>query len=100
LLLVGCVPHSELADNAQYWLAESYYSKREFPMAITEFHKVIQLYPQSPKAPSSLLKIGYAYYEMGNMEQGKQELQRLIQQFPTSAEATLAEQMLKEGKKG
>ncbi len=93
-------PHTELAADAQYWLAESYYSTHDFPRAVAEFQQLLRLYPQSPKIPSGLLKMGYAYYEMGRPEQGEQELQRLIQKFPFSAEAKLAEQRIKKGQGG
>ncbi|MEZ4846712.1 MAG: tetratricopeptide repeat protein [Bdellovibrionota bacterium] len=33
-----------LAGNAQYWIGEAYYSKADYPKAITEFQKVIDKY--------------------------------------------------------
>ena len=33
----GCFPDSELADNAQYWLAESHYVTQKFEAGVERF---------------------------------------------------------------
>ena len=40
-------PESELASNAQYWLAEAHYVSRHNVNALAAFNKVISNYPQS-----------------------------------------------------
>ena len=57
-------PDSELADNAQYWLAESYYASQQFEQALADFEVVINDYPRSRKVPDALLKMGYCNYEL------------------------------------
>src|SRR5262249_4375197 len=57
---------SPLADNAQYWLAQSHYVQRQFNVALPEFQKMIDKYPQSSKLPDALLKVGYCQSELGN----------------------------------
>ena len=52
-------PDSELADNAQYWLAETYYVQRQFTTALPAFELVVSSYPNSIKLPDALLKIGF-----------------------------------------
>ena len=52
-------PDSELADNAQYWLAESHYVTQMFDVALTEFGVVVTKFPRSRKVPDALLKMGY-----------------------------------------
>ena len=42
--------NSPLADNAQYWLAQSHYVQRQFNVALPEFQKVVDKYPQSVEA--------------------------------------------------
>ena len=39
-------PDSDLAANAQYWLAETLYVRQQFDAALTEFEKVLELYPR------------------------------------------------------
>ncbi|SVB87477.1 uncharacterized protein METZ01_LOCUS240331, partial [marine metagenome] len=58
-------PQSQLRGNAQYWLAETYYSTRQFEQALTEFQIVLSNYPRSPKIPDAMLKVGYSNYELG-----------------------------------
>lgn len=84
-------PKTGLVPNAQYWLAESYYSKREFLRAIREFDKLVKDYPESPKVPSAMLKQGYAYLELGEPAQGQGVLRELVAKFPRSREARLAQ---------
>lgn len=55
-------PDSELADNAQYWLAESHYVTKKYDDALAAFKVVIDQYPRSRKVPDALLKIGYCNY--------------------------------------
>src|SRR5262245_41553607 len=52
-------PTSPLADNAQYWLAETHYVRGQYQNALPEFRKVIETYPQSAKLPDALLKVGF-----------------------------------------
>lgn len=87
-------PKTSLVPNAQYWLAESYYSKREFLRAIREFDKLVKEHPESSKVPSAMLKQGYAYLELGEPAQGQGILRELVAKFPRSREARLAQDRL------
>ncbi len=55
-----------LAGNAQYWLGETYYARGDFPRAAQSFLSGYQDYPDSPKGPDSLLKLGMT---LANLEQ-------------------------------
>ncbi len=87
-------PQSEYGDNAQYWLGESYYVSRDFPLSLQSFTKLVEQYPQSAKLPGALLKIGYINYERGNYEQARAALTRITRDFPQSSAAGLARQRL------
>ncbi len=50
-------PNSDLASNAQYWLAECYYAKDDLRRAKREFERVKENYPGSSKIPSANRKI-------------------------------------------
>jgi tol-pal system protein YbgF len=56
-------PAGEYGDNAQYWLGEAYKINREYDKARTAFNKVVSQYPNSPKVPDSLLKLGYIEFD-------------------------------------
>jgi tol-pal system protein YbgF len=88
-------PNGDVADTAQYYLAESLYSAKDYRNAIAEFERLVRDYPQSPQVPSALLKTGYAYYEIKDGTQGRRALRTLIEKYPMSREAKLAEERLR-----
>ena len=83
-------PDSNLADNAQYWIGESYYALQNFDQAIVEFDLVRKDYPKSDKVPAAWLKIGYSFAELGNRVDARLFLQEVINRFPQSKEAEKA----------
>jgi len=87
-------PQSPLADNAQYWLAETFYVQRQFAAALPEFQRVIDQYPQSAKLPDALLKVGYCQGELGDRAAARTALQDVMRQFPDTTAARLASQRL------
>jgi tol-pal system protein YbgF len=88
-------PHGDVADTAQYYLGESLYSAKDYRTAIGEFERLVRDFPQSPQVPSALLKTGYAYYEVKDGVQGRRALRTLVEKYPTSKEAKLAEERLR-----
>lgn len=89
-------PASDLADNAAYWIGESLYSQKKYRDAIQQFDSVVTKYPQSEKVPAALLKKGYAYIAVGEKANGIVQLQYVVHEHPTSQEAALARQKLKQ----
>ena len=87
-------PDSELADNAQYWLAESYYVTQKFDEALAAFELVITNYARSRKVPDALLKIGYCNYELQRFQVAREALARVQAEYPETTAARLAGQRL------
>jgi tol-pal system protein YbgF len=83
-------PKTSLASNAQYWLAESYLSQRNYPQAVEEFDAVIRDHPDSAKVASALFKQGEAYFHLNDSTQGTKVLCQLVNRFPKTREARLA----------
>ncbi|HIA90906.1 MAG TPA: tetratricopeptide repeat protein [Candidatus Marinimicrobia bacterium] len=81
--LVISDPQNNLADNSQYWLAECYYSQKNYKRAIIEFEKVFT-FAGTDKDDDAQLKLGLAYQSMGNLEKAREEFQRLVDYFPGS----------------
>lgn len=88
-------PDSELADNAQYWLAESHYVTQKFGDALSEFKTVIEKFPRSRKVPDALLKMGYCRYELKRWDAARVSLARVQSDYPETTAARLAGQRLK-----
>jgi tol-pal system protein YbgF len=89
-------PAHELSDNAQYWLAETHYGRKQYPLALIEFEKVVKRYPRGNKLPDALLKIGYCHAQLGKRAAARDVLRRLIRSYPNSSPAALARAKLEE----
>jgi tol-pal system protein YbgF len=87
-------PDSQLADNAQYWLAESYYASDQFEKALQDFEVVISKYPRSRKVPDALLKMGYCNYSLKRWDAARATLSRVQADYPETTAARLAGQYL------
>jgi len=92
-------PGSAYADNASYWLGETYYVTRDFDRALVTFDKLVNSHPQSPKLPDARLKMGYIHYEKKDWASARRELDGLVADFPASTAARLASDRLARMKK-
>ena len=87
-------PKSRYSGNAQYWLAESFFAQKNYDVALIEFAKVVDTYPNSAKVADARLKIGYTYYEMEEWREARQTLDSLVTDYPTTNIAELAKKRL------
>jgi len=87
-------PNAELSGNAQFWIGETYYQKKDFERAILEYEKAIAKYPESSKIPAALLKQGLAFLELGDKTNARNLFKRLIDRFPHSEQAQMAKKKL------
>ncbi len=88
-------PNHLLSDNAQYWIGEVFYSQRDFRRAITEFSKVLDIFPKGNKAPDALFKMSLSYEALQDEDAHINTLKRLIAIYPTSNIALKAQEKLK-----
>ena len=75
-------PAHDLKDNAQYWLAESYYAQKDYVRALPEFQKVKKHFPKGNKVFDAELKVAYTYYSLERMEQAKLKLSQISKDWP------------------
>ena len=87
-------PDSSLADNAQYWLAETQYVSQAYDKALPEFQVVVERFPQSRKVPDSLLKIGFCNYELKRYDAARKALRTVVSTYPETTAARLASERL------
>ncbi len=87
-------PNTELSDNAQFWIAETYFIKKDYERAILEYEKVITRYPEGDKVPPSLYKQALAFLEIGDKNNAKNLLKRVIEHYPHSEQAEMAKKRL------
>jgi tol-pal system protein YbgF len=99
-------PDSALADSAQYWIGEAYFSmaratasqpdkaRENLEQAVQEFRKVVVAYPRGSKVPTALYKEALALVELKQTALAQARLQYLVEHFPQSEEAPLAKERL------
>jgi TolA-binding protein len=68
---------------------------RDFDSALKIFNQLLTKYPQSNKIAGATLKLGFIYQERGQTAQATALLEQVINKFPDSTEAKLAQQRLK-----
>lgn len=87
-------PRHDYADNAQYWLGESFYARKDYQHALTEFRATIETYPRGNKVPDALLKVGYCYQALGQSDKARAVLEQVVNLYPKSEPAVLASKKL------
>jgi tol-pal system protein YbgF len=91
---LGSYPASPLAENAQYWLGETYYVTRDLEAAAAAFRAVMNKWPNSRKSPDALLKLGYTQLEQKKDTEGRATLSQVLQKYPGTDAARLATERL------
>ena len=89
-------PSSSRANNAQFWLGETYYQEKWYEKAILEYQKVIDKYPKDSKVPAALLKQGFSFLNLGDKTNARLILRELLDKYPGSNEAAVAKKKLSE----
>jgi tol-pal system protein YbgF len=79
-------PRHALAGNAQYWLGESYYARRDYQNAMTAFAEGYKTYKTSPKGPDNLLKLGITLAVMGRKADACQVFAKFSQDYPRATD--------------
>jgi len=87
-------PKSDQADNAQYWIGESYYSKNDYNRSIIELNEVLLKYPQGDQVPGALLALATSFANSGDKIDAKLILQKLVSDHPRSEEAEVGRRQL------
>ncbi len=87
-------PQGQYTDQARYWLADTYYVQRNYPAALTEFDRLVQLNSTSARIPEAMLKIANIQSELDAREQARAAYRLLIAKYPGSTEARLAQTRL------
>lgn len=88
-------PNTDLAGNAYFYLAEIQYKAGDYKKAVANYDLVLQNFPGGNKAAAAQLKKGFALIELGQQDEGTQELRHVIQRYPRTNEATQAREKLR-----
>jgi len=93
-LLIDNYPSSPLADDAQYYIAETYYNEKWYEKAILEYQLVIEKYPKGDKRPAAYFKQGLAFENIGDSTNARVRYRELVQLYPASNEARIVKDKL------
>jgi tol-pal system protein YbgF len=75
-------PSTDFTDNAQYWVGESLYGKKQFAEAIEAWNTLFRDYPSSDKLPDARVKKGMALERLGRRSQALVEYRYVIGPIP------------------
>jgi tol-pal system protein YbgF len=89
-------PNTDLAGNCYFYLGELQFRQGNYQQAAQNYDQVIQNFPGGNKAASAQLKKGFALIELGQQDNGVQELRHVIQRYPKSPEALQARERLRQ----
>ena len=92
--LIRLYPKSNHADNAQFWIGDSYYREQWYEKAILEYQKVIENYPNGNKVQAALLKQGFSFLNLQDTANARLILKELVRKYPDSNEAGIARKKL------
>ena len=80
----------DLADNALFWIGETYYAAKEYSNAMRYYTRVVNDYSSQNKAPDALFKTAMAQSRMGDLALARRTLQQVIERYPYSSIASSA----------
>jgi tol-pal system protein YbgF len=78
-------PNDALAGNAQYWLGETFYVRKDYNNAAAAFAEGYRKYPQSGKGADSLLKLGLSLSNVGQKKEACLTFTQLNHDFPNAS---------------
>jgi len=87
---------TDLGDNAQFWIGEARYARRDLSGAMAAFREVVNRYPEGNKVPDALLKVGDCQHGLGDIEGARKSYRSVVDRFPLAAAAAVAEDRLRE----
>ncbi len=79
-------PQNKLAGNAQYWLGETYYARRDYQNAMTAFAEGYKVYKTSQKGPDNLLKLGITMAALNRKSDACAVFARFTQDYPRATD--------------
>ncbi len=101
-------PGSDIADDAQFYLASSHYEMKEYLIAIDEYQQLLRRWPASDLYEETRFKIAECYYQQSPGYQRDQQYilkaikayQDFIDEYPFSERRTNAEARIRELRTG
>jgi tol-pal system protein YbgF len=95
-------PSSEYADNALFWMGDSYFKLNDYEQAAVAFDKVVKRFPDGNKVPDALYRQGVSLLEIGKRTKQQktytpaacQIFRRITDEYPNSERVPEARRQL------
>ncbi|MXY96297.1 MAG: tol-pal system protein YbgF [Gemmatimonadetes bacterium] len=87
-------PDSDLADDAQFYIGDSYYTQSLYTQALDAYEMLLDTNPDGSKVPATLLKIASIKVARKELSEARSLLERVIGEYPDSEEAQFARMRL------
>jgi tol-pal system protein YbgF len=92
---VAKYPKHGLLPRAQYWIGEAYYVQRDYPQALREFKRVLEMDPGALAASDAWLRIGMCHASLHQPAPATAAWQRVVREYPRSEAAGKARSFLR-----
>lgn len=87
-------PKHDLYVNALYWSGEALYGEKKYEQAILQLQDVISKHADHPKAAAAMLKQALAFNALGDGQNARTTMQKLLEDYPDSQQAEAAKKYL------
>ncbi|HEX8407232.1 MAG TPA: tol-pal system protein YbgF [Thermoanaerobaculia bacterium] len=84
----------DLADNALFWIGETYFAAKDYTNAARYYMRVVNDYSTQNKAPDALFKAAMVQERTGDLALARRTLQQVIERYPYSSTASTAKSEL------
>lgn len=88
-------PSGDLADNALFWIGETYFTTGDYSNAMRYYERVEKEYPDQNKAPDAVFKLGMSFVKTGDLGMARRTFETCIAKYPYSTPAAASRMELK-----
>ena len=96
---IRLAPDDEKADDAQFYIGESYFAESRFVEAVTEYRKVYDNYQRGDRFREAVLRIGLSYERTNDCDKAKKIYKFARDEFKKTPEGDKAQEKYKALKK-
>jgi tol-pal system protein YbgF len=87
-------PTGDLADNALFWIGETYFGAGDYTNAMRYYARVTAEFGDQNKAPDALFKTGLSQARTGDLSLARKSFQEVVARYPYSTPAASAKREL------
>jgi tol-pal system protein YbgF len=87
-------PSGQLADNALFWIGETYFTTGDYQNAMRFYERVTKDFATENKAPDAMFKLGVTFAKTGDLGMARKTFEECIQKYPYSTAASSSKQEL------